>query len=143
MPPLARRFLRTAWAFLAAGVLLGLWMLAAREYALPAPVRLRSAHSHLVLVGFVILTIGGVALWMFPRPAKGDTRYRPLLAEWAYWLAGGGTALRALLELTLPVPAGFLGRLLLLLSGIVQAAGVLLVFWALLPRIRSISAQPR
>jgi len=143
MPPLARRFLRTALAFLASGLVLGVWLLAAREYALPVPARIRSAHTHLVLVGFVIMTIGGVALWMFPRPAKGDTRYRPLLAEWAYWLAAGGTALRALLELSLPFPAAELGRLVLLVAGGVQAGGVLLIFLALLPRIRSVSSQPR
>ena len=54
-----------------------------------------SAHTHLLLVGFVLTMILGVALWLFPRPEKSDRRYRPALVEAAYWLLSTGTLERA------------------------------------------------
>ena len=39
-----------------------------------------------------MMMILGVALWMFPRPAKGDTQYKPAVAEASYWLADRGNA---------------------------------------------------
>ena len=39
-----------------------------------------SAHTHAILVGFVMMMILGVALWLFPRPSKEDTRYTPRAA---------------------------------------------------------------
>src|SRR4051812_28957383 len=86
MTPLVRRYLRTAIGFLLAGLGLGAWMLVRRELAgqYPTP-RLISAHTHVILVGFVMMMILGVALWMFPRPEREDVRYRPGVAEAAYW----------------------------------------------------------
>src|SRR5674476_396874 len=94
MTSLVRRFLKTAIAFLVTGLTIGGWMLVERElsgrFASPY---LTSAHTHAILVGFVMMMILGVALWMFPRPAKGDTRYNPRLAETAYWMLTAGTCL--------------------------------------------------
>ena len=143
MPPLVRRYLKTAIAFLGAGLLVGAWLLAAREFALPAPMRIMSVHTHLLLVGFVMFMISGVALWMFPRPAKGDDRYRPWLAEWAYWLLLAGTAGRAALELTASPSATVATRAAIVTAGVVQLAGLLLFFVMMLPRIRSTLSEPR
>src|SRR6478672_4040958 len=95
MPPLVRRYLKTAIGFLLLGLALGIYMLAQRELqgVWPTPWWI-SAHTHAILVGFVMMMILGVALWMFPRPAKVDTRYDPRAPEAAYWLVAGGTALR-------------------------------------------------
>src|SRR4051812_34139904 len=62
--PLVRRYLRTAIGFLLAGLGLGTWMLIRRELAgdYPTP-RLISAHTHVIMVGFVMMMILGVALW--------------------------------------------------------------------------------
>ena len=82
MTSLARRFLKTAIFFLVLGLLLGGMMLLRRELAASAPsAYVVSAHAHAILVGFVMMMILGVALWMFPRPAKGDTQYRPALVD--------------------------------------------------------------
>ncbi len=137
MSSIVRRYLKTAIVFLACGVAIGLWMLASREFGIPLPPRGMSAHTHVILVGFVMMVIGGVALWMFPRAAKDDVRYKPALAEWAYWCVTGGTALRAALELMAPPDATFAIRFALMTAGVMQATGVLLVFVMLLPRIRS------
>lgn len=112
-------------------------MLAAREFGLRSPARATSAHTHLLLVGFVMMMICGVALWMFPRPAKDDARYRPQRAEWAYWLLTLGTSGRAALELLADSEAGPVVRSLIVAAGLAQVAGLLLFFWSMLPRIRS------
>jgi len=64
-----------------------------------------TAHVHLLLVGFMLMMVMGVATWMFPRPAKDDPRYRPGLAEAVYWVITITTALRAGAE----VGAGVVG----------------------------------
>jgi len=143
MPPLVRRYLRTAIAFLAAGLLIGPWMLAARESGLAPPVRIMSVHPHLLLVGFVMFMISGVALWMFPRAAKGDARYRPALAEWAYWLLLAGTAGRATLELLATPTASVATRTAIVAAGLAQLVGLLLFFLMMLPRIRTTMSEPR
>lgn len=137
MGPLPRRFLRTAIVFLAIGLALGLWLMAAREFGVPVPVRALSAHTHAVLVGFVMMMIGGVALWMFPRPAKDDARYRPVLAEWAYWLLAAGTAGRIVLELAVSDGAGLVLHGAVFAAGTAQVLGLMLLFATLWPRIRT------
>lgn len=143
MPPLVRRYLRTAIAFLAAGLVIGAWMLAAREFGLFLPLRIMSVHTHLLLVGFVMFMISGVALWMFPRAAKGDERYRPGLAEWAYWLLLSGTVIRAALELVASPVASLPTRVAIVAGGVAQVIGLLLFFVMMLPRIRSTLSEPR
>ena len=138
MNPLVQRFLRTGIAFLLAGLGVGLWMLARRELSglYPSP-RLISAHTHVILVGFVMMMIMGVALWMFPRPERQDVRYRPLLSEVAYWLVAGGTAARFIGEAIPPKPRESLLGWIVLMAGIAQAAGLVIFFYNLQPRIRS------
>jgi cbb3-type cytochrome oxidase subunit 1 len=137
MSPLVRRFLRTAIAFLAVGLALGGWMLIAREFGMRSPARAASAHTHLLLVGFVMMMICGVALWMFPRPAKEDATYKPVRAEWAYWCLAVGTLVRAVLELLASVDAGLVVHALIAGAGLLQVTGLLIFFWTMLPRIRS------
>ena len=85
MTPLVRRYIKTSLVFLFAGLLLGAWIIVAEFVAGHYPPRLFiTAHVHLLLVGFMLMMVMGVATWMFPRPAKDDTVYRPELAE-AVW----------------------------------------------------------
>jgi cbb3-type cytochrome oxidase subunit 1 len=137
MNPLVRRYIKTAIAFLVIGLALGVWMLIAREFGTTQPMRLRSAHTHALLVGFVLMMISGVALWMFPRARADDARHRPGLAEAAWWGIAGGTGVRVVLELSLGATAGAAWRALLVAAGVMQMGGVALVFWAVWPRIRA------
>jgi uncharacterized protein involved in response to NO len=135
LSPLVQRYLRTAITFLLIGLGLGAWMLIRRELAgeYPGP-RLVSAHTHVILVGFVMMMILGVALWMFPRPDRDDVRYRPALAQAAYWLLTVSTAARFVSEVSSPGP---LHRWLTVVAGLGQVVGLGVFFYNLLPRIRS------
>jgi cbb3-type cytochrome oxidase subunit 1 len=137
MPPLVRRYLKTAIAFLIFGIGLGLFMLAKRElagvWATPWWV---SAHTHAILVGFVMMMILGVALWMFPRPAKDDRHFDPRLAEAAYWCLALGTASRVVGELARPLSGAQALRWIVVLGGAAQAVGLALFFWTMWTRIR-------
>ena len=144
MYSLVRRYLKTAIAFLAVGLALGGWMMVRRELAgvYPSPYMI-SAHTHAILVGFVMLMILGVALWLFPRPEKGDERYSPRVAEWAYWLVTLGTAARVAGELLRPAVAASWLRWAVVLSGFAQIAGVALFFHTMWSRIRPVGSQAR
>src|SRR5690606_36513983 len=79
---LVRRYIKTAILFLAAGLAIGGWIVVRRELfaRYPNPYAV-SAHTHAILVGFVMMMILGVALWLFPRPEKDDARYSPRVSE--------------------------------------------------------------
>jgi heme/copper-type cytochrome/quinol oxidase subunit 1 len=138
MNALVQRYLRTAIGFLLAGLGLGAWMLVRREIAgqYPTP-RLISAHTHVILVGFVMMMILGVALWMFPRPERDDVRYRPVMADVAYWVLTGTTSARFVGEVLPLDTSGHLQGWIVVVAGIGQAVGLGIFFYNLLPRIRS------
>ena len=144
MHTLVRRYLKTAIAFLLVGLALGGWMLVRRELGgrHPTPYE-TSAHTHAILVGFVMMMILGVALWLFPRPDKADTRYRPRAAEAAYWLVSLGTAGRVAGELLRPAIADAWLRWAVVLCGLAQVAGIALFFFTMWSRIRPAGSQQR
>lgn len=135
MPPLTRRYLATAAAFLLAGVLLGLVALVRRELAgvWPTP-GLVSAHAHLVLVGTVMELIIGVAWWFFPRPLRGTPAASHTMATLAWWALTVGTLARALGELA-AVPGGP-WRWVVVGGGALQVGGLVGAVLALRRRVR-------
>lgn len=144
MYTLVRRYIKTGIAFLFAGLVLGVWMLVRRELTghWPHPY-LVSAHAHAVLVGFVMFLILGVALWLFPRAAKDDTRYTPEKAEAAYWILLVATLLRFLTEsarawVDMPVLGWFV-----VAGGLGQLVGLALYFWNMWTRIRPVGSHIR
>ena len=144
MYSLVRRYIKTAILFLGVGLLLGGWMMVRRELASAAPSSyMISAHTHAIFVGFVMMMILGVALWMFPRPEKGDTRYSPRAAEGAYWLVTIGTAGRIAGELARQQFTSPALRWAVMLCGLAQVAGIALFFVNMWPRIRPVGSQAR
>ena len=106
-----RRFIKTAILFLFVGLAYGASLLYRREILgiRPSPHQV-SAHAHVVGIGFVIFLILGVALWLFPRPAKHDERYRPERIGIAWWILAPATATRFIAEAAGPgAPGGWLG----------------------------------
>jgi heme/copper-type cytochrome/quinol oxidase subunit 1 len=143
--PLIRRYIKTSFVFLVAGLLLGAYIVVA-EFAFDTypPRLLVTTHAHLLLVGFMLMLVMGVATWMFPRPGRDDTGYRPELAEAVYWVMTVATALRALAEMIVAL-AGALGlRWLIALAGLGQLAGAALFVLNMWRRVRMPpSALPR
>jgi heme/copper-type cytochrome/quinol oxidase subunit 1 len=125
--PLVRRYIKTSFVFLVAGLALGSYIVVAQFVLDTSPPRLlTTAHAHLLLVGFMLMMVMGVATWMFPRPGRDDARYRPELAEAAYWLITAATAVRAGAEITVGL-AGVLGlRWLIAVGGLGQFAAAAL-----------------
>lgn len=145
MYTLVRRYIKTAIAFLAIGLALGGWMIARRELWSEYPnTYLVSAHTHALFVGFVMMMILGVALWLFPRPDRTDDRYDPGVAEAAYWLLTAGTAARIAGELVRAtgVSAAWL-RLGIVVAGFLQIAGIGTFFYTMWNRIRPVGSQAR
>lgn len=144
MTALVRRYLKTAIGFLALGLIIGGWMMVRRELLgeFPSPY-VTSAHTHAIFVGFVMLMILGVALWMFPRPDKEDQRYRPSLASAAYWLITAGTLGRVVGELLRLSNNGLWLRLFVVIGGFAQIGGLMLYFYTMWPRIRAVGSAVR
>lgn len=144
MHSLVRQFLKTAIAFLIVGLLIGLWMMAEREFwgRFPSPY-VASAHTHAILVGFVMMMIQGVALWLFPRPAKDDTRYTPRAAKAAYWLVTIGTAARIIGELLHPAIDVFWLRAATFAASLLQVGGLAVFFHTMWSRIRPLGSKAR
>ena len=144
MHSLVRRYLKTGIGFLTLGIGLGLWMMVQRELFQQFPSSyVVSAHTHAILVGFVMMMILGVALWLFPRPAKDDTRYSPKAAEVAYWLVGGGTALRVVAEIARAAVDEVWLRIATVGTGFLQVAGLLVFFYTMWSRIRPLGSAVR
>jgi cbb3-type cytochrome oxidase subunit 1 len=137
MTPLVRRYIKTSFVFLLAGLILGGHLVFAQFVLGHYPPRLlTTAHAHLLLVGFMLMMVMGVATWMFPRPARDETRYRPELAEACYWVMTAATALRAAAE-TVVAAAGAPGLgWLIAVGGLGQLAGAALFVLNMWWRVR-------
>jgi len=147
MHSLARRYIKTAILFLGLGLAIGFWMVVARDIGGQSPTPLLiTAHTHSILVGFVMMMILGVALWLLPRPERGDEQYSPQRADVAYWLLTGGTlartageVVRAILTSSPDTPLA----LATVAGAILQIAGLSLFFYTVWGRIRSAGSRER
>jgi hypothetical protein len=136
MTPLIRLYVKTSFVFLMLGLALGGYIAVEVNLlgrAVPWP--LITAHTHLVLVGFMLMLVFGVATWMFPRPARDDARYRPGLAWFVYWLLTVSTAVRALGEVVAAF-AGSRGSPLAALGGLGQVAAAIVFVVNMWTRVR-------
>ena len=129
-----RLFIKTALVYLVLGGMAGAWMLL-RQAGVPLPeiTNLYTVHIHLLGLGFFMMMVCGVALWMFPRKA-GESREQAAsdpLAWTCYYLITIGLAVRCL-ALLLPQ---FLGPVVLGASAVVQAAGLATFALAIWPRV--------
>jgi cbb3-type cytochrome oxidase subunit 1 len=141
---LVRRFIKTGLFFLAAGLVLGAYMLVRRElYGLMPEPHLSSAHAHAVLLGFVMFMILGVALWLFPRAEKNDRRYRPERIAAAYWILAVSTAARFAAETARAWTDSSPLAWVVVMGGFGQVLGLFLYFWTMWTRIRPVGSHLR
>src|ERR1035438_4189814 len=94
-----RYFIKTSIFFLITGLLTGLYMSVSQNlFGKGYSSELVSAHTHIILFGTVMMMIMGVALWFFPRPEREDTKYKPGLILFVYWLLTSATTLRFIFQ---------------------------------------------
>ena len=146
MTPLIRRYIKTSFVFLLLGLGLGAYITVevnVRGRGVPWP--LITAHVHLLLVGFMLMMVFGVATWMFPRPGKDDARYHPWLA-WlpsvVYWTLAVSTAARLVGEIG-AAASGTRGSLLAALGGLGQLVAAILFTVNMWRRVRMPAASVR
>ena len=144
MYSLVRRYIKTAIGFLIVGLSIGGWMIVQRELGRgSSSAFVASAHTHAIFVGFVMMMILGVALWLFPRPEKSDRRYSPALAEAAYWLVTVGTASRVVGELCRSRFDALPLRWTVVIGGFAQITGIAVFFYTMWSRIRGAGSPSR
>jgi hypothetical protein len=142
MPALSRWCVRCALAYLVAGMAMGSWMLIeqARDGRGPGP-PWPVLHAHLLLVGFLLLLIFGVAFWMFPKVA--GARPGREVGWVAFALLNAGVLLRVLAE-----PLADHGRgapvwdVLLGIAAVLPALAAVAFAIAVWPRVRAVTSTP-
>jgi len=144
VPAEVRLFVRTALVCFAISMLLGAALVGMKQIAgVPVPWSLVVVHTHLALVGGMVLMVMGVAFWMFPLDQKRfpETRgrYAPLLARAVYGLVAGGLLLRAVVEPIQGDGSGGILGFLLVAAAALQAMGMLVFLIAIWPRVRSVT----
>jgi len=140
-----RYFVKTSIIFLLFGILAGLYLLIARYYLdiWPHP-NLVSAHTHVILVGSVMMMIMGVALWFFPRPEKDDKLYKPDLILVTYFIITVSTLIRFFSQvISAFVLPNELLKFLLPISAFGQVIGIIIFFISMWGRIRSVGSHIR
>ncbi len=139
-----RYFIKTSIIFLITGILTGVYMSLAQNIFYTAyGVELKSAHTHIILVGSVMMMIMGVALWFFPKAQKDDSKYDPDKIRIAYWLMTSSTALRFVFQVIAAfIFAEWTGWLITVFS-IFQVAAIIYFFYAIWGRIRPVGSHLR
>jgi heme/copper-type cytochrome/quinol oxidase subunit 1 len=136
MTPLVRLYVKTSFVFLLVGLALGGYVsLEVNLIGRGVPWPLITAHVHLLLVGFLLMLVFGIATWMFPRPGREDVSYRPRLAWVVYWLLTASTVVRALGELGAAI-TGTRGSALAAVGGLGQLAAAIVFVVNMWTRIR-------
>ena len=139
-----RYFIKTSIAFLALGILTGLYMSYSKYFFESGNTQeLISAHVHVILVGSVMMMIMGVALWFFPRAEKEDKKYNPDLILVTYWIMTISTLLRFIFQ----VIAGFIFirwiNIAIAVTSTFQVSAILLFFYSMWGRIRPVGSHIR
>ena len=139
-----RYFIKTSLAFLVLGILAGLYMSFAKYvFQTGYTQELISAHTHVILVGSVMMMIMGVALWFFPRAEKDDKKYNPDLISVTYWLLAISTALRFILQIVASFYFISWVNIAIVIFSSLQVAAMILFFYSMWGRIRAVGSQYR
>lgn len=139
-----RYFIKTSVIFLMTGILTGLYMSVSKYvFKIGYSQELISAHTHLILVGSVMMMIMGVALWFFPRADKDDKKYNPYLILISYWVMTIGTSLRFIFQVVANFFLSDLIQYLIAVSSALQVIAMILFFYSMWGRIRPVGSHIR
>ncbi len=140
---LARYYVKSAILFLVMGLLLGGYMSYRINISDAAvPQSLITAHTHLILVGFVMMLIMGIALWLFPRPRE-KVFYSPLLAEITFYLMFLSILVRSAGEIASGIILSPWIAGTVVAGSFGEIAGIVLFFINIWNRIKPIGSQIR
>ncbi len=140
---LARYYVKSAILFLVLGIVLGGYM----SYEIniqntAVPQSMITAHTHLILIGFVMMLIMGIALWLFPRPRE-KVFYSPLLSEITFYIMFVSVLMRSLGE----VVSGFImlnwAAWMIVITSYGEILGIILFFINIWQRIKPIGSHVR
>lgn len=139
-----RYFIKTSLIFLIIGLLTGIYMSVSKYISLTgASQEMISAHTHIILVGSIMMMIMGVALWFFPKAEKEDKKYNPGLILFSYYLITTATALRFIFQI---LSDNFLIEwinFLITITSSLQVIAFILFFYSMWGRIRSVGSHLR
>jgi len=139
-----RYFIKTSVVFLVVGILTGLYMLLARDVLKTGfGYELVSAHTHIILVGSVMMMIMGVALWFFPRAEKTNKRYNPNRILASYWIMTIATSLRFVFQVIASFVEMDWTRWMITLLSFFQVLAMVMFFYSMWGRIRPIGSHIR
>jgi hypothetical protein len=132
VPLLSRWFLRTAIAWLVAGLAIGILVSLPSLAGTGIAAGFAPVEVHALVVGWATQMIFGVAHWMCPRPGPGRSFGNPVLG-WSSWaMLNAGLILRAVAE---PLNTLHGGQVLLLTaSALLQLAAIVLFTVHIWPR---------
>ncbi len=138
MPPLSRWFIRASLIHLVAGFTLGGLLLVQKVSPLhPILWRLVPVHGELLLIGFVLQLIMGVAHWILPRFARPPARGNVTAVALAFALLNAGVLASGLgAGLAAPAYVGMTGR-----GG--EALAALAFAFNAWPRVNATELTPR
>jgi hypothetical protein len=136
VPTLSRWCVRAALIYLVAGMAIGSWMLVQEARGKPGPGDpWPELHAHVLLVGFLLLLIMGVAYWMFPK-VRGARPGRE--GGWiAFGLVNAGLLLRVVAQPRVVDDAGEAWRWALGAAAVLPTLGVVAFAVTILPRVRA------
>ncbi len=135
MPSVSRWCVRCALLYLVVGMALGSWMLIEQARGHDPGGTWPVLHAHILLVGFLLLTIMGVAYWMFPR-VQGARPGAPG-AWFAFGCVNAGLVLRVLAQPLVDDGDGQPWTLLLEVAAVIPTLGVAAFAITILPRVRA------
>jgi hypothetical protein len=140
MPIESRLFVKTSLLYLIATFVVGAVLAILEVSGRPVPFVVTSLHAHLGFVGWLVNIVMGIALWFLPlardRYPQTQGRYPPAGPYACFTLLNGGLIARIIGEPWWSNGSA-LGGLLFVVSGLAQAAAILLFVTIAWQRVRA------